>query len=359
MKRALFVVGLSLLAACRAPSPIAKQPPFDFDAAIGPGPDAYGSEADLIERWADGGTLRTFWESGESGSFAGVRGVNIAYRIHRVANPRAAVVIVPGRTEAIIKFAELASDLHAQGYSTYALTLRGQGEAGRMLPDKDKGYVEYFDDYLKDTHAFITTKVKPDNARVFMVAHSLGGAVAVLVNDTYPDDVQALALSSPMLDINLGAFPPPVAATLGEGICGVTDGTGYVLGAGDYERETDFENNSVTHSLNRWKWKIQQLDDDPSIRLGGTTWRWLCQSLDASSRAQLSGKYSSTPTLLFSASEDTIVHIKGGATYCNDAPRCTLTVLDGAKHEIFAETDALRNLTVSRIVKFFDAEVAP
>jgi len=131
-----------------------------------------------------------------------------------------------------------------------------------------------------------------------------------------------------------------------------------VLGAGDYERETDFENNSVTHSLNRWKWKISQLDDDASIRLGGTTWRWLCQSLDASSRGQLSGRYSSTPTLLFSASEDTIVHIKGGAKYCSDAPRCTLTVLDGSKHEIFAETDALRNLAVSRIVKFFDAEVA-
>jgi lysophospholipase len=249
-----------------------------------------------------------------------VRGVNIAYRVHRVMNPKAAVVIIPGRTEAIIKFAELARDLTAQGYSTYSVTLRGQGEAGRMLSDQDKGYVEYFDDYLKDTHAFITTKVKTDNARVFMVAHSLGGAVAVLVNDEYPDDVQALALSSPMLDINLGAFPPPVAATLGEGICGVTDGTGYVLGAGDYERETDFENNSVTHSLNRWKWKIGQLDDDPSIRLGGTTWRWLCQALDASTRASMSGRYSSTPTLMFIAGKDTIVNAPGQEKYCADAP---------------------------------------
>ena len=287
-----------------------------------------------------------------------MRGVKVAYRIHRVANPKAAVVIVPGRTEAIIKFAELARDLTAQGYSTYAVTLRGQGEAGRMLPNHDKGYVEYFDDYLVDTHTFITTKVKPEVSRVFMVAHSLGGAVAVLVNDEHPDDVQAMALSSPMLDIDLGGFPAPVAASLGEGICGVTDGTGYVLGGHDYERETDFDTNTVTHSRNRWEWKLQQLDEDPSIRLGGTTWRWLCQSLDASTRAQRSGKYSSTPTLLFTADGDTIVHIKGGQAYCADAPRCTLTALTGSKHEILAETDAVRNLAVSQIVKFFDAEAA-
>ena len=49
----------------------------------------------------------------------------------------------------------------------------------------------------------------------------------------------------------------------------------------------------------------------------------------------------------------------GQEKYCADAPRCTLSRVEGAKHEILQERDELRNLTMSRVVKFFDAQVTP
>ena len=358
MHRPLLVAAVRL-SACRPAPPLSKQPPFDFEAHPTPSPEAFNPEANLLAQWGEGGVLRDFWNSGAEGSFEGVDGVTIAYRVHRAVNPKAAVVLVPGRTEAIIKFAEVARDLVAQGYSTYALTLRGQGEAGRMLADPDKGYVAWFDDYVADTHRFITTVVKPEQPRVFLLAHSLGGAVAVLLVDEHPDDVAALAMTSPMLEIELGGFPAPVAASIAAGICDASDGSGYTLGAGPYAEETDFPKNTVTNSLPRWTWKVQQLHDDERIRLGGTTWRWLCQALVASSRAQGLGKFSSTPTLLFQAGADTIVKPGGQEKYCADAPRCTLSRVEGAKHEILQERDELRNLTLSRVVKFFDAQVTP
>jgi lysophospholipase len=359
MLRALPCSGVLclLLLACRPPSSAERAAPFDFDAAPGPAPSAFSSESDLLARWE--GPLKTFWESGEAGEFSGVGGFKVAYRIHRVANAKAAIVITPGRTESIIKYAEVARDLTAQGYSTYALTLRAQGEAQRILSDRDKGYVDFFDDYVEDEHTFITTIVKPEQARVFLLAHSLSGGVAALLVDEHPDDVQALATTSPMLDINLGAFPPPVAATLAGGICDATDGSGYIIGGGPYSKETNFEGNSVTHSRPRFDWKVGQLDADETIRMGGPTWRWLCQSLVGSSRGQGVGRYSSTPTLLFIAGSDTIVKPEGQRRYCTDAPRCTLSVMEGAKHEILQESDELRNLALSRIVKFFDAQVTP
>ena len=348
-------------AACRAPSALPKDPPFDFGAHASPAPSAFSKEADIVSRWNDAraDSLRDFWNSGEAGTFKGADGFDVAYRIHRAPNAKAAVVLVPGRTEAIIKFAEVASDLVAQGYSTYALTLRGQGEAARLLSDHDKGYVAWFDDYVADTHRFITDVVRPEQPRVFMLAHSLGGGVATALNDEHPDDLQALAMTSPMLDINLGAFPPPVAASLAGGICNSTDGTGYAIGSGPYSEETDFPNNSVTHSQERWTWKIQQLHDDESIRLGGITWRWLCQALVGSSRAQQSGRFSSTPTLLFQAGQDSIVKPEGQTKYCTEAPRCTLSRIDEGKHELLQERDELRNVVLSRVVKFFDAQVTP
>ena len=360
MIRPLVVLAF-LGSACRAPSPLPKEPPFDFDARPGPTEASFSKESELLSRWNDPrvDSLRDFWNSGEAGTFKGVDGVEVAYRVHRAPNAKAGVVLLPGRTESIIKFAEVAADLVSQGYSTYALTLRGQGEAARMLSDVNKGYVAWFDDYVEDTHRFITEVVKPEQPRVFMLAHSLGGGVAVLVVDEHPADVEALALSSPMLDINLGAFPPPVAASLAGGICDSTDGTGYAIGSGPYREETDFTGNSVTHSEPRWTWKVQQLKDDERIRLGGITWRWLCQALVGSSKAQLSGHFSSTPTLLLQAANDTIIKRPGQEKYCAEAPRCTFSRIEDAKHELLQERDDLRNVVMSRVVKFFDAQVTP
>ncbi len=353
---------LSLLAcACRAPSPLSKEPAFDFESRSSPSPTAFSTETTLLSRWNDprADSLRDFWNAGEAGAFTGVDGIEIAYRVHRAPNAKAGVVLLPGRTESIIKFAEVCSDLVAQGYSTYALTVRGQGEAGRMLPDPDKGYVAWFDDYVEDTHTFITTVVRPEQARVFVLAHSMGASVAVLVNDEHPGDIDALALSAPMLDINLGAFPPPVAASLANGICDSTDGSAYAIGMGPYKEEQDFTTNSVTSSQARWTWKVQQLRDDVKLRAGGLTWRWLCQALVGSSRAQQSGRFSSTPTVLFQAANDTIVNRLGQERYCADAPRCTFNRIDDAKHELLQERDEVRNLVLSRLVRFFDSQVTP
>lgn len=353
------LAALVLLLGCRPPVALEKQPPFDFDAH--PGPTRFSAEADLLSRWNDAraDSLRTFWESGEAGSFQGVDGVEVVYRVHRAAQPKADVVLTPGRTEAIIKYAEVASDLVTQGYTVWALTLRGQGEAGRMLPDPDKGYVAFFDDYVADTHQFLSTVVRPGARRVFLLAHSLSGAVAANLVDAHPEDVDALVLSAPMLEIDLGAFPSAVAASLGAGVCDASDGSGWAIGSGPYREETDFASNTVSQSEARWTWKVQQLRDDERIRLGGLTWRWLCQALVGSSRGSQVGRFSATPTLLLQASGDTFVKPAGQRRYCDDAPRCTLSRVEGGRHELLQEKDELRDVTLSRVVRFFDAQVTP
>lgn len=359
--RALLLSACALLSACRPAAPLERPPPFDFDSIASPKPGDFSSDADLLSRWNDprADSLRDFWSSGEGGSFAGVDGVQVAYRVHRAVNAKAGVVLLPGRTEAIIKYAEVVEDLVKQGYSTYALTLRGQGEAARMLPDPDKGHVAFFDDYVSDTQQFLERVVRPEQQRVFVVAHSTGGGVVPLLLARAPGLVDAVALSSPLLDVNLGAFPPSVAASLAAGACSATDGSGWAIGSGPYREETDFPNNTVTSSEPRWRWKVQQLRDDASIRLGGLTWRWLCQTLDGTSRAQALGEQNLVPTLLLQAEQDSFVNRAGQERYCADAPRCTFSRVTEAKHELLQERDEVRGLVLSRIVKFFDAQVTP
>lgn len=345
-------------AGCRAPADVPRET-FDFSLHPGPGAAGFSHEADLLASWTEGGALRTFWDSGEAGTFTGVDGLQLVYRVHRASAAKGAVLILPGRTEAIVKFAEVARDLVAQGYSTFALTLRAQGEAQRILSDPDKGYVAWFDDYVSDTHRFVTEVMKPEGLPVLALAHSTGGTVAVLLNDAHPDDLVALATTSPMLEIDLGSYPPPVAATLAAGVCDATDGSGYILGGGGYAREASVDTSTVTHSAARHDWKVSQLDADATLRMGSPTWRWLCQALAGSSLAESVGAYSATPTLLFQEGEDSIVKPGGQTRYCDAAPRCTLVAVDGAKHEVLQETDALRNEVMNDIVAFFDAAVTP
>lgn len=348
---------LSLLAtACRAPSTAPRAAKLDFDAL--PGAKLFSPEATLAARWA--GPLKASHDAGQRGSFKGVADVEISYLIHRVPSPKAAVVLVTGRTEPIRKYAELIEDLNGAGYATYAMDHRGQGASGRMLPNPQKGYVASFDDYVSDLHTFVTTVVKPDtNVKVFLVAHSMGGAVALLSVDAFPDDFAAVVTSSPMLDINTGAFPAPIASSLGAAACGASDGSAYAIGSGDFKEEADFAKSTVTQSLARFEWKRQLFADSPELRLGGLTWRWLCESLTASSNAEQLGRYSSTPTLILQAGKDTIVNPGGQQRYCDAAPRCQLERNVDSMHEHFAERDELRNFAVERTIKFFDAQVTP
>lgn len=356
MRLPLLALLLSSLAACRAPSTAPRAAPLDFDAL--PGPRTFSAEATLEARWA--GPLKAAHDAGQRGTFKGVDGVDIAWLIHRVPSPKAAVVLVTGRTEPIRKYAELLDDLRAAGYSTYAMDHRGQGASGRMLSNPQKGYVASFDDYVSDLHTFVSTVVKADtNAKVFLVAHSMGGAVGLLTVDAYPEDFAAVVASSPMLEINTGAFPAPIAGTLGAAACGASDGSAYAIGSGDFREEADFSKSTVTSSEARFWWKRQLFADAPELRLGGLTWRWLCESLTASSNAEQLGRYSSTPTLILQAGKDTVVKPGGQQRYCEAAPRCQLTRIDDAMHEHFAERDELRNVAVERTLKFFERAVTP
>ncbi|MCA2978472.1 MAG: alpha/beta fold hydrolase, partial [Myxococcaceae bacterium] len=252
--RTVALLATLALFGCRPPSSTPRRPALDFDAL--PGPRAFSAEATLLERWA--GPLKASHDAGQRGSFKGVGGVDIAWLVHRVPAEKAAVVLLTGRTEPVRKYAELLDDLNRAGFSTFAMDHRGQGASGRMLPNPQKGYVGSFDDYVTDVHTFISTVVRPaTDKKVFVVAHSMGGAVAVLASDLYPTDADGMVLSSPMLEINTGGFPAPIASTLGAAACGATDGSDYAVGSSDFREETDLEKSTVTKSVARFEWKRQ------------------------------------------------------------------------------------------------------
>jgi lysophospholipase len=111
----------------------------------------------------------------------------------------------------------------------------------------------------------------------------------------------------------------------------------------------------------RFDLKMQMFREHPDLQLGGVSYRWLCETLTATSRLQtlaLGGR-SQDPILMLQADLDTLVKPAGQEHFCTEASRCQLLFMPGSWHEIFMETDAIRNEALSRAIRFFSAFPRP
>ncbi len=109
--------------------------------------------------------------------------------------PRASVVILHGLKEHSGRYDLVGDRLARDGYAARAFDLLGHGNSeGRRC------YVSRFDRYTEELASFLerVRRGEPE-APVFVLAHSMGGTVAVLLALYQGLDVRGLILSSPVL----------------------------------------------------------------------------------------------------------------------------------------------------------------
>ncbi|MGY4003211.1 alpha/beta fold hydrolase [Aeromonas sanarellii] len=304
-------------------------------------------------------TLPDFWrQHAVEGAFKGKDGITIRYAALRQAKVDRAILIVNGRVESYLKYQELAWDLWRQGYSLYLIDHRGQGLSGRMLADPEKGYVDQFDDYVVDLKQFHDEVIAQDKpAKLFLLAHSMGGAISARYLERWPDDIQAAVLSSPMMGINLGGLPKwlakGLAATMGR-VGGWFGEAPYGPGQGPYE-DHGFADNELTHSEARYQAFRQVYAQHPQIRLGGATAHWIHQGIAGSDAAVADAGAIKTPLLVLQAGDDSVVDNAAQDAFCANA-RCEggkPLRIEGAWHELFIEADPQRQVALNATLAFF------
>lgn len=115
-----------------------------------------------------------------------------------VADARARLIFVHGYAEHCGRYRAMAELLIGHGYACHRFDLRGHGRSeGRP------GHVYAFADYLRDVRAFRARcdADHPASAPTYLVAHSMGGLVALYVALEEPDGLAGMALSSPYCGI--------------------------------------------------------------------------------------------------------------------------------------------------------------
>lgn len=200
---------------------------------------------------------------------------------------RGSVLLFPGRTEYVEKYAEVAARLNAAGLSVLSIDWRGQGLSGRLQDDPRPGHVGEFADYQRDVVEMVVAATELDLPRPWhLLAHSMGGCIglAALYNEL---PVATAAFSAPMWGINLRQMPHGVALGISylAGRLGHGGRTAPGSGAGGtYVLDESFSANLLTHDAPAWSRLVCEAAAWPELTIGGASFDWVAKALNECSR---------------------------------------------------------------------------
>ena len=258
---------------------------------------------------------------------------------------RGVVVLLGGRSEFIEKYRETVNQLLARKLDVATFDWRGQGLSDRLLPNRYKGYVASYEDYLKDLTCFMDRHVLQTAHRpVTILAHSMGGHIALRYLHDHPDRVERAVLTSPLIDI---AGPVLLTKTM-KMIVRIIARSGfkeyYATRANDFDPSRKcFPGNRLTRDPHRFQRAIRMIIDNPDVAIGGVTFGWLNATFDSIQHMMADGYPESiaTPVKIISAGCDEIVSVAAQKNICRRLPNCDLVMIPNALHELLIETDAV------------------
>ena len=122
-------------------------------------------------------------------------GLKLYYRRWDTPQPRAACLLVHGLAEHSGRYMTLAETLANRRFSVWALDHRGHGRSeGR------RGDCRSLQDFVLDLRQLVLqAHAANPSLPLILIGHSLGGLIALTFATAYPDQIRAVAVSSPAL----------------------------------------------------------------------------------------------------------------------------------------------------------------
>jgi lysophospholipase len=328
----------------------------------------FTTENQLKNRYVN--EIADFWQQGSFSHFSGVDNVRINYATFINNNgtiPAKCLVISSGRSESYLKYKELSFDLFNHGYSIFLIDHRGQGLSQHLLTNAHKGHVENFQNYVDDLNSFIDNKVTPhcQGNKPYILAHSMGGAIAARYLQDFPNKIQAAVLSSPMFGFNSGSIPKFIAESVLKVSAQLNqwfdDTPWYFLGHKGFSHNA-FSDNILMHSPLRYQLFTQLYKTTPEIQLGGVTVQWLTESQKALDKIFNNVDKITPPILVLQAGQDKIIDNQAQNEFCqqihqlhpHSCPNGEPFIITDAYHELFFESDIYREQALEAVIQWFE-----
>lgn len=266
------------------------------------------------------------------------------------AGPKGTILMFPGRTEYIEKYGRLARDFADHGYGMLAMDWRGQGLSDRPAHRRDIGHVVSFDEYREDVDAL---RAVLDDLNLpkpwFLLGHSMGGAIGLrAIYDGLP--ISGVIFSAPMWGIRMSGFLKTIS--------GVVMGLSKPLGLDKNFAPTtgpaapmEYNDNPLTNDRDMFNYMEGQVARHPELALGGPSIRWVNAALEETA-ALMEMRPPDMPMLVFFGTDERIVEPPAIHARAASWPGSKLHQIDGGRHEILMEGNAMRAPVVQMITRW-------
>jgi lysophospholipase len=272
---------------------------------------------------------------------------------------RGSLLFLPGRGDFYEKYLETLDHWHRLGWRVTALDWRGQAGSGRNSDSPTTGHVEDFGLWIEDLAAF-WAEWKVETADVpgpkVLVAHSMGGHLALRALAEKRIDPVAMALSAPMLGFATPG-PVPLLHLVARAMCRFGNPARPAWKWSEKPGESVSRRATLlTHDPARYADEMFWRETRPDLAMGPGSWRWVERGYASMRSLFARGVLESveTPVLLLSARHDKLVDSRAIERAAKRLPRAQLVTWDEAYHELLREEDAVRNEALRRIDDFFD-----
>lgn len=272
--------------------------------------------------------------------------------------PHGTVLLFPGRSEYVEKYADIAHDLNAAGFAALALDWRGQGLSDRLQDDPVPGHIGEFADYQRDVIEMVVAGTELDLPRPWhLLAHSMGGAIGLAaLHGGLP--VERAVFSAPMWGIHLGRLPLWLAGTAAQLADRIGWGGRTARRKGGHVLDESFNANLLTHDVDHWTRSVREAATWPELTIGGASFTWILQAL-AECRRLTALPPPDLPALIALGTEEKIVSPDAIRQLCGTWPNARLMEIEGARHELAMEVAPLRRAFVESAIDHLRADSLP
>ncbi|MDY8108447.1 alpha/beta hydrolase [Fulvimarina sp. 2208YS6-2-32] len=281
---------------------------------------------------------------------------------------RGTILMLQGRNETIEKYFETIGDLNARGYMVATFDWRGQGASAARSPKKREkhrpapatgrrlGHVRGMRAYRTDLECVVKTLLLPDCRPPFAVlAHSMGGLVALAAAAELSSRVERMVLSAPLVALPESRVPASLVRFVAWGARLV--GLGRVpvrRGALPGALGTPADN-PLTSDPRRFERNQRLATRYPGLFQSAPTFGWLASMTSAMKRFERSTVIArhSIPTLFICAGGDRVVSTRAAERLAWRMRSGSSLTLPDARHELLQEKDRYREPFLDALETFF------
>ena len=276
--------------------------------------------------------------------------------------PRGSMLFLPGRGDHYEKYLETLDYYARQGWHVTSIDWRGQGGSGRLLADQGVGHIDDFSIWIADLKAFWLEWKPLMRGPHVVLAHSMGGHLAMRALVEKVIDPDAVAMSAPMLGIQTGGLPLAVNHAVAKLMCR--------LGRG---KQAAWKVSEKPLSPMNLRQKILSSDNDryedelawwtlrPEVKMGPPSWHWVERAIASIRLMEQPGVLEAvdTPILLLATTADQLVSTPRIIADSKRLPNAESLIFGKeAAHELLREADSVRDRCLKRINAFWDKYAA-